>query len=98
MAEQRWSDDPAFAEVATPYAALELLRSRLNMHGDHFEVTWQSQPDEHGAAVVNAYDARHNESTLIRIHCPESYERLVRLARNVASTTGRFRSGSQEIG
>jgi hypothetical protein len=87
MTTKRWSEDTAFCEVATPYNVKELMRSRLCEHG--FEVTDFRGPDDKGKGALKVYNEKTRDTAVVRYHCPENYERLVRLARNIASTTGR---------
>jgi hypothetical protein len=89
----RWSDDPAFCEVATPYACLELVRDRLQPHG--FEVSFFRQPDDKGRAAIKITHEKNRDNAVFRIHCPESRERLERQAKNIAASSGR-RFGPQE--
>jgi hypothetical protein len=92
MAE-RWSNRIDFCEVATPYAVKELVRERL---GPNFTVTDFKGPFDDGSGTLDAFHEKTQESTTFRYHCPESYERLVRLAKTIAATTGRYREGAQE--
>ncbi|MHC4644329.1 MAG: hypothetical protein ACYTBJ_02420 [Planctomycetota bacterium] len=93
MATKRWSDRTDFTEVASPYAVKELMRDRL---GGSFTVTDFKGPHDNGSGTLDVFHEKTQESTTFRYHCPESYERLVRLARNIASTTGHYREGAQE--
>jgi hypothetical protein len=93
MTSKRWSDDPAFREVATPYAVLEMMRDRL---GPKFECTFFKGPFDDGSGTIDCFHEENRESTTFRFHCPENYERLKRLARNIATTTGRHGECAQE--
>jgi hypothetical protein len=89
---KRWSDRTDFCEVATPYAVKELMRSRL---GTDFTVEDFKGPHENGSGTLCVFHEKTQENTTFRYHCPENYERLVRLARDIASTTGRYRVGAK---
>lgn len=94
MSEQRWSERTDFCEVATPYNVKELVRSRL---GADFEVTDFRGPYENGSGTLCVFHPKTQESTTFRYRCPENYERLIRLSRDIGSTTGHYRSGPKEI-
>ena len=90
---KRWSDKTDFCEVASPYAVLELLRERL---GSTYTCSFQKGPHEDGSASLSVAKDNSSLGTVFRIHCPEDYERITRLARNIAATEGRHREGAME--
>ncbi|MCP3973178.1 MAG: hypothetical protein GY720_01655 [bacterium] len=88
-----WNKRTDFCEIATPYGCIELLRDRL---GQNFTCEFKQQPDDKGRASITVMSEKTKLATVFRIGCPEDYERITRLARNIAATDGRHREGAME--
>ncbi len=89
---KHWSDVQAFREIATPYACLELLRDRL---GAAYTCEFKKPPAA-GEASITVLSEKTKLATVFRIGCPEDYERITRVARQIAATDGRHREGAME--